>query len=90
MVNSQSNSQSTQQPQACADPDGVDCAGDSDASQQVDGRMPDFENVVSGAQRSAEGSVHEGLSPMEDFLHSMHGLQHQHSRDSPARRSRCP
>ena len=91
MGNSQSNSQPTQQPQACADPDGVDCAGDidasqqvdRDASQQVDGLMPDFENVVSGAQRSAEGSVHEGLSPMEDFFHRMHGPQHQHSCDSP-------
>ena len=56
MGNAQSNSQSTQQPQARADPDGVDCAGDSDASQQVDGRMPGVENVVSGAQGSGEGS----------------------------------
>ena len=63
------NSPSTQEPQlAHADPDGVHCAGDSDASQQADGHMHGSENVVSGAQGSGEGSgegsVHEGLPPM--------------------------
>ena len=70
-------SQSTQQPPAYADLEGVYGAGDSDTSQQADANgEPELDELhnVNGALGSAEEIVHEGLPPaMEHFLHSMHG-----------------